>query len=231
MVLAAGAFGGMWFVGASDVALVTSLLVVAGCAMGCGGVLSASILADVIDLDERRTGERKEGVYSAAMTLVLKVGTSLATAASGVVMTATASSRTSRSPRRVSSASGCSSPGCRSSASSSARSCSGASRSTTTTARRPRRRSQSHHLRDVRIAAGGEAAVHGDRLSRHERRVALARKHATARSPRADRSGAACARGGSRRGCRHRRRAEHALSIGVSMKPGQIALARMPLRP
>jgi len=90
MALAAGAFGGMWFVGAGDVALATSLLGVAGCAMGCGGVLSASILADVIDLDERRTGERKEGVYSAAMTLVLKVGTSLATAASGVVMTATA---------------------------------------------------------------------------------------------------------------------------------------------
>ena len=46
-------------------------------------------MADVIDVDERRTGERKEGVYSAAMTLVLKVGTSLATAASGVVMTTT----------------------------------------------------------------------------------------------------------------------------------------------
>ncbi len=43
----------------------------------------------MIDLDEQRTGERKEGVYSAAMTLVLKVGTSLATAASGVVMSAT----------------------------------------------------------------------------------------------------------------------------------------------
>jgi GPH family glycoside/pentoside/hexuronide:cation symporter len=89
MALAAGAFGGMWFIGTGDVALTMLLLGVAGCAMGCGGVLSASILADVIDLDEQRTGERKEGVYSAAMTLVLKVGTSLATAASGVVMTAT----------------------------------------------------------------------------------------------------------------------------------------------
>jgi GPH family glycoside/pentoside/hexuronide:cation symporter len=89
MALAAGAFGGMWFIGTGDVALAMVLLGVAGCAMGCGGVLSASILADVIDLDERRTGERKEGVYSAAMTLVLKVGTSLATAASGVVMSAT----------------------------------------------------------------------------------------------------------------------------------------------
>lgn len=89
MVLAAGAFGGMWFVGAGDVALAMSLLVVAGSAMGCGGVLASALLADVIDLDERRTGERKEGVYSAAMTLVLKVGTSVATAASGIVMTTT----------------------------------------------------------------------------------------------------------------------------------------------
>jgi GPH family glycoside/pentoside/hexuronide:cation symporter len=89
MVLAAGAFAGIWFIGAGDVVLATSLLAVAGCAMGCGGVLASALLADVIDLDERRTGERKEGVYSAAMVLVLKVGTSVAVAASGIVMTKT----------------------------------------------------------------------------------------------------------------------------------------------
>jgi GPH family glycoside/pentoside/hexuronide:cation symporter len=89
MVLAAASFGAMWTAGPGDVALLMTLLVVAGTAMGCGGVLSNAILADVIDLDERRTGERKEGVYSAALTLALKVGTSLAVAASGVVMTAT----------------------------------------------------------------------------------------------------------------------------------------------
>ena len=60
---------------------------VAGAAMGCGGVLGNALLADVIDLDEQRTGERKEGVYSAAMLLALKVGTALALAASGPVMT------------------------------------------------------------------------------------------------------------------------------------------------
>ncbi len=87
MVLAAGAFCGIWFVGAGDVVMAMSLLAVAGCAMGCGGVLASSLMADVIDLDERRTGERKEGVYSAAMTLTLKVGTSVAVAASGIVMT------------------------------------------------------------------------------------------------------------------------------------------------
>jgi Na+/melibiose symporter-like transporter len=49
-------------------------------------VLSLSILADVIDLDERRTGDRKEGIFSAAMTFVQKAGTALSTAASGVVL-------------------------------------------------------------------------------------------------------------------------------------------------
>jgi len=86
MCLASAAFGGLFFVGAGDVLPVMLLLVVAGSAMGCGSVLSNSILADVIDLDERRTGERKEGIYSASMNFVLKVGTSLATAASGLVL-------------------------------------------------------------------------------------------------------------------------------------------------
>jgi GPH family glycoside/pentoside/hexuronide:cation symporter len=87
MLLAASAFAGIWFVGREDLALLVGLLVVAGAAMGCGGVLANALLADVIDLDERRTGERKEGVYSAAMLLALKVGTALAVGASGPVMT------------------------------------------------------------------------------------------------------------------------------------------------
>jgi GPH family glycoside/pentoside/hexuronide:cation symporter len=89
MLLAAAAFAGIWLVGPADLALLLTLLVVAGSAMGCGGVLGKALLADVIDLDERRTGERKEGVYSAASTLVLKVGAALSIAASGPVMTAT----------------------------------------------------------------------------------------------------------------------------------------------
>ena len=89
MGLAAVSFGGLWFAGPGDVRLHVALLALAGCATGCGSVLSSALLADVIDADECRTGERKEGVYSAAMTLVLKLGTSLSTAASGLVLTAT----------------------------------------------------------------------------------------------------------------------------------------------
>jgi GPH family glycoside/pentoside/hexuronide:cation symporter len=88
MLLASAAFGGMLFVGAGDVPLAMALLVVAGCAMGCGNVLSASILADLIDADARATGERKEGVYSAALMFAMKIGISLATALSGAVLSA-----------------------------------------------------------------------------------------------------------------------------------------------
>ncbi len=87
MGIAAAAFAGIWWVGPGDLALLLVLLAVAGAAMGCGGVLGKALLADVIDLDERRTGERKEGVYSAASTLALKVGAALSIAASGPVMT------------------------------------------------------------------------------------------------------------------------------------------------
>jgi GPH family glycoside/pentoside/hexuronide:cation symporter len=88
MMLAAAAFGGMMFIRPGDVALVIVLLTLAGCAMGCGSVLSSSIMADLIDADERRTGERKEGVYSASMMFALRVGNSLATAVSGLVLSA-----------------------------------------------------------------------------------------------------------------------------------------------
>lgn len=86
MLLAAAAFGGMMFVGPGDLVLLFCLLCLAGCAMGCGSVLAASLMADIIDFDEQRTGERKEGVYSAAMTFALKLGSSLATAVTGVVL-------------------------------------------------------------------------------------------------------------------------------------------------
>ena len=89
MCLAATGFGGMLLLGPGQVVLAMVLLALAGSAMGCGSVLGASILADVIDLDERRTGERKEGVYSASVTFMLKLGTSLATVLAGLVLGAT----------------------------------------------------------------------------------------------------------------------------------------------
>jgi GPH family glycoside/pentoside/hexuronide:cation symporter len=88
MLLAAATFAGLGLVGPGDVALVMGLLVLAGAAMGCGSVISPSMMADVIDLDERRTGERKEGIYSASMMFAMKIGIAGATALAGFVLDA-----------------------------------------------------------------------------------------------------------------------------------------------
>jgi GPH family glycoside/pentoside/hexuronide:cation symporter len=88
MVLAAGAFGGIWFIGSGDVQPMFALLLLAGAAMGCGSVIAPSLTADLIDLDEQRTGERKEGVYSAALAFALRIGIASAAAVSGFVLQA-----------------------------------------------------------------------------------------------------------------------------------------------
>ena len=44
----------------------------AGLAAGCGGTIGPSIQGDVIDYDEYKTGERKEGSYFAAWNFVYK---------------------------------------------------------------------------------------------------------------------------------------------------------------
>jgi GPH family glycoside/pentoside/hexuronide:cation symporter len=88
MWFAAAAFGGMMLLEREDLAWLFVLLALAGAAMGCGSVLSSTLIADIIDLDEQASGQRKEGVYSAAMLLALKIGASLATAGSGFVLAA-----------------------------------------------------------------------------------------------------------------------------------------------
>ena len=89
MFVAGAAFGAMWSIGKDDIELSVVLLASAGAAMGCGAVLSASLLADVIDIDARRTGERKEGIYSAVNALMGKLGGALAIGVSGPILAAT----------------------------------------------------------------------------------------------------------------------------------------------
>jgi GPH family glycoside/pentoside/hexuronide:cation symporter len=164
MLLAAAAFGGIATVGEGEFALLTALLVVAGAAMGCGGVLGKALLADVIDLDEKRTGERKEGAYSAASTLALKVGAALSIAASGPIMSATGFvpnvAQTAESLwgiRLLFAGLPC------------IGFLIGAWVFRGFALAEPV--SESHQLGDTGIAPGGEAAVHRDRLARNEGRV------------------------------------------------------------
>lgn len=86
MVVAGLAFGGMFFGGSGDVALIATLSFFGGTANGCGAVISQSIKADVIDYDEWQTGERKEGAYFAAWSFVFKGSGGITMMITGVVL-------------------------------------------------------------------------------------------------------------------------------------------------
>ena len=86
MVIGGVGFGSTFFAGQGDVALMAVTLVVAGFAFGCGGAVGPSILADVIDYDEYETGERKEGAYSSAQGLALKLANAAIIVLAGVVL-------------------------------------------------------------------------------------------------------------------------------------------------
>jgi GPH family glycoside/pentoside/hexuronide:cation symporter len=81
-------FCGLAFVRAGDVWLVCALGVIAGIGGGCGQVVGPSIQADVIDYDERMTGERKEGIYFAAWAFVRKSAFGVATMLVGLLLAA-----------------------------------------------------------------------------------------------------------------------------------------------
>jgi GPH family glycoside/pentoside/hexuronide:cation symporter len=80
------AFGGLAFVRAGDAWLLCALGVVAGIGGGCGQVVGPSIQADVIDYDERATGERKEGIYFAVWAFVRKSAFGVATMLVGLLL-------------------------------------------------------------------------------------------------------------------------------------------------
>ena len=77
MLLTAGSFGGMFFLEEGSVYLLASLAALAGTAAGCGAMVGPSIQADVIDYDEYKSGQRKEGAYFAAWNFVYKSATGI----------------------------------------------------------------------------------------------------------------------------------------------------------
>jgi Na+/melibiose symporter-like transporter len=74
MAQAGVGFGMLVFMGEGDWPLMAFSSVLAGSAQACGNSIGVSLKADVIDLDELRTGERKEGAYFAAWSFVQKLG-------------------------------------------------------------------------------------------------------------------------------------------------------------
>jgi GPH family glycoside/pentoside/hexuronide:cation symporter len=83
------AFSALFFVGPGDVLYLAVLALVAGVGGGCGAVVAPSIQADIIDWDELRTGERKEGAYFAVWSFVRKGAFGLTAGATGIALSAT----------------------------------------------------------------------------------------------------------------------------------------------
>ncbi len=77
MMLTGLSFGGMFslpFLEAGETRIFAFFFFAffAGLAAGCGGTIAPSIQSDIIDYDEYKTGERKEGSYFAAFNFVFK---------------------------------------------------------------------------------------------------------------------------------------------------------------
>ncbi|MAJ62176.1 MAG: hypothetical protein CBC48_20905 [bacterium TMED88] len=87
-VAAALGFGAMIFVGEGSVMLISVLAAVLGLTSGAGAVVAPSIQADVIDYDELKTGQRKEGAYFAAWNFVYKLATGITLILTGIVLEA-----------------------------------------------------------------------------------------------------------------------------------------------
>ncbi|MEN8161509.1 MAG: MFS transporter [Myxococcota bacterium] len=86
MVLYAFAFGANVFIMQSNVALLFCIVLLLGVGGGIGNVVAPAIQADVIDWDELRTGERKEGAYTAVWNLIRKGGWGIAAGVGGLAL-------------------------------------------------------------------------------------------------------------------------------------------------
>jgi GPH family glycoside/pentoside/hexuronide:cation symporter len=86
LVIKLGVFAGLGLLGAGDWIAVSALTVIFGVATGGGAVLGPSLKADVVDSDEAKTGERREGTFFAAWGLAIKLAIGIAIMLSGFVL-------------------------------------------------------------------------------------------------------------------------------------------------
>lgn len=86
MLVSAVSYGSLIFLGQGDVAFLMLVMIVSGFAAACGGSVSPALQADVIDIDEGRTGERKEGTYFACWNFVVKGAGGIAVLLAGFVL-------------------------------------------------------------------------------------------------------------------------------------------------
>ena len=87
LAISAVGFTGVFFITPGDWQMVFGLVFLVASGMGVGVVVSPSLQADAVDYDEMRTGERKEGAYSAIWNFIRKTGFALAAGAGGLALT------------------------------------------------------------------------------------------------------------------------------------------------
>ena len=79
-------YGGIVFGADAGPVLVIALVTIRAAGIGISSVVIPSIKADIIDFDELQTGERKEGVYTAAWNFIRKASAGLAIGIGGVLL-------------------------------------------------------------------------------------------------------------------------------------------------
>jgi GPH family glycoside/pentoside/hexuronide:cation symporter len=86
MVIAGVSYGANYWAGEGDVAWVMFWVTGTGIAVGISAVVGPSLQADVIDYDEYRTGERKEGAYFALWNFIRKAANGITGALTGLAL-------------------------------------------------------------------------------------------------------------------------------------------------
>jgi GPH family glycoside/pentoside/hexuronide:cation symporter len=79
-------YGAIVFLAEAGPALLMAQVTFIAAGIGIASVVVPSIKADIIDYDELQTGERKEGVYTAAWNFIRKAGAGLAIGCSGLLL-------------------------------------------------------------------------------------------------------------------------------------------------
>ena len=79
-------YGGIIFGAQGGPLLIMVLVPILAAGMGIASIVVPSIKADIIDYDELQSGERKEGVYTAAWNFIRKAGGGLAIGFSGLLL-------------------------------------------------------------------------------------------------------------------------------------------------
>jgi GPH family glycoside/pentoside/hexuronide:cation symporter len=88
MVATMIAYATMFFIGHGSYVTIFIVVTLLGAGSGCGSVLAPSVQADVIDYDEYRTGERKEGAYVSIWNLLRKAPAGITAMITGFVLQA-----------------------------------------------------------------------------------------------------------------------------------------------